>query len=325
MQFTHLGNECQLKLESVALEELEIGVEIADLEWSYKYLFTELLGYSDFVKWTCKYPGSLTTQRTRHVHGCRRFHFFPKFVQDDAKNSTLPLRDLRRVIQNQSGRNVWHVMSHESRDQLRGQLVRHEGRCYRVDHVDPLTSTLVHKVTCFTHYEPVFRRTERKGGHQLFKLTARADRGPRELKLVPDRCLTTAISADLAHVASLLPSLVYHLRLHAALQRVEHVIGVQFSDRQLLHHVIIHPSYWECIDAAARELRDVTSRVTWWGVSPSFSEPSVTAWPVRKRRSVTHLDSEIWQQFSGNQRLEFLGDAVLEFVVSTHLFMLVSV
>jgi hypothetical protein len=47
-------------------------------------------------------------------------------------------------------------------------------------------------------------------------------------------------------------------------------------------------------------------------------------WQLLRRQTFAFMDYEIHELFTQNQRLEFLGDALLEFITSSHLFLLVS-
>ena len=134
--------------------------------------------------------------------------------------------------------------------------------------------------------------------------------------------------------ALLLPALVEHLGWFARAARLQRAIGLRFADLNLLRRAFVNPSYG-----------DRPERLTAAVTRPLVRAGTRAAAPMRARalgrlaerlrlRGMRRVVARMEQsQVSSeevlnapvefhNQRLEFLGDAVLEFVVGHHLFRL---
>ncbi|KAK6620188.1 hypothetical protein RUM44_006589 [Polyplax serrata] len=102
----------------------------------------------------------------------------------------------------------------------------------------------------------------------------------------------TGLMCDVVQHAMLIPVLVCHLRFHRSLAVLEEKIGYKFKNRFLLQLALTHPSY--------REMLGINTLIS---IMSRFGKKNET-------------QSNIYH----NERLEFLGDAVVEFITSIHLF-----
>ncbi|XP_055946835.1 ribonuclease 3-like isoform X3 [Argiope bruennichi] len=136
----------------------------------------------------------------------------------------------------------------------------------------------------------------------------------------------TGIKSDIVQHAMLLPVLVCHLRFHSSLNRLEENIGYKFRDRYLLQLALTHPSYRENFgtnpDHARNSLTNCGLR------QPQYGDRRIHYMNTRKRGINTLINimsrfgsqQEATSSINHNERLEFLGDAVVEFLSSIHLF-----
>ncbi|KAH7981323.1 hypothetical protein HPB49_023119 [Dermacentor silvarum] len=116
--------------------------------------------------------------------------------------------------------------------------------------------------------------------------------------------------------ALLLPVLVCHLRFHKSLDFLESIIGTEFKDRYLLQNFGTNP------DHARNSLSNCGIR------QPEYGDRRIHYLNTRKRGINTLINimsrfgrqEETASSISHNERLEFLGDAVVEFLSSIHLF-----
>lgn len=136
----------------------------------------------------------------------------------------------------------------------------------------------------------------------------------------------TGIMTDIAQHAMLLPVLVNHLRLHASLDHLESRINYQFKNRFLLQLALTHPSYRENFGTVPDHARNSLSNC---GIrQPEYGDKKVHFQSSRKRginmliniMSKFGRSIETESKVHHNERLEFLGDAVVEFITSVHLF-----
>ncbi|KAL4721420.1 hypothetical protein ACJJTC_012505 [Scirpophaga incertulas] len=122
----------------------------------------------------------------------------------------------------------------------------------------------------------------------------------------------------------LIPILVKHLRFHKSLDRLEKNIGYVFKQRVLLQTALTHPSYRENFGTNPDHARN---SLTNCGIrQPEYGDRRIHY--TRKKGIVTLINimsrfgknNETESEIKHNERLEFLGDAVVEFVSSIHLF-----
>lgn len=136
----------------------------------------------------------------------------------------------------------------------------------------------------------------------------------------------TGIMCDIVQHALLLPVLVCHLRFHKSLDHLESHIGTRFKDRYLLQLALTHPSYRENFGTNPDHARN---SLTNCGIrQPEYGDRRIHYLNTRKRGINTLINimsrfgrqEETASSINHNERLEFLGDAVVEFLSSIHLF-----
>ncbi|XP_020279114.1 ribonuclease 3 isoform X2 [Pseudomyrmex gracilis] len=136
----------------------------------------------------------------------------------------------------------------------------------------------------------------------------------------------TGIMCDIVQHAMLIPVLVCHLRFHKSLDNLERILGYSFKNRYLLQLALTHPSYRENFGTNPDHARN---SLTNCGIrQPEYGDRRIHYLNTRKRGINTLINimsrfgakTETESSIAHNERLEFLGDAVVEFITSIHLF-----
>ncbi|KAL5289251.1 DROSHA family protein [Megaselia abdita] len=136
----------------------------------------------------------------------------------------------------------------------------------------------------------------------------------------------TGVMCDIVQHAMLIPVLTGHLRFHQSLNFLETNLGYKFKNRYLLQLALTHPSYKENFGTNPDHARN---SLTNCGIrQPEYGDRKIHYMNTRKRGINTLInimsrfgkESETLSNITHNERLEFLGDAVVEFLSSIHLF-----
>lgn len=136
----------------------------------------------------------------------------------------------------------------------------------------------------------------------------------------------TGLMCDIVQHAMLLPILVCHFRFHRSLEHLEETLEYKFKNKYLLQLALTHPSYRENFGTNPDHARNTLTNC---GIrQPEYGDRRIHYMNTRKRGINTLINimsrfgkkSEMESNIMHNERLEFLGDAVVEFVTSIHLF-----
>ncbi|KAL2085751.1 hypothetical protein ACEWY4_019071 [Coilia grayii] len=138
----------------------------------------------------------------------------------------------------------------------------------------------------------------------------------------------TGIRSDVCQHAMMLPVLTHHIRYHQCLMHLDELIGYVFEDRCLLQLAMTHPSHHLNFGMNPDHARNSLSNC---GIrQPKYGDRKVHHMYMRKKgiNTLINIMSRLGQddpspsRINHNERLEFLGDAVVEFLTSVHLYFL---
>ena len=136
---------------------------------------------------------------------------------------------------------------------------------------------------------------------------------------------TTGILCDVVQHAMIMPVIVYQIRFQHSLECLEQIIGHTFADKQLLQLALTHPSYRENYGTNPDHARNTLNNLGFR--QPIYGDNRIN-YQTRKRGINTLFNimsrfgcqEETTSNIQHNERLEFLGDAVVEFLTSIHLY-----
>ncbi|XP_077479861.1 ribonuclease 3 isoform X2 [Stigmatopora argus] len=138
----------------------------------------------------------------------------------------------------------------------------------------------------------------------------------------------TGIRSDVCQHAMMLPVLTHHIRYHQCLMHLDQLIGYVFKERCLLQLAMTHPSHHLNFGMNPDHARNSLSNC---GIrQPKYGDRKVHHMYMRKKgiNTLINIMSRLGQddpspsRINHNERLEFLGDAVVEFLTSVHLYYL---
>lgn len=138
--------------------------------------------------------------------------------------------------------------------------------------------------------------------------------------------IRTGIKSDITQHSMLIPVLLDHLRFHNALDKLENDIQYKFKDRSLLQLALTHTSYKVKYGINTDHARNSLSNCGMRQLE--YGDKKIHYQHTRKRginiliniMSKMGNKEEVLSEIPHNERLEFLGDAVVEFISSVHLF-----
>uniref|UniRef100_A0A4W3JT47 Ribonuclease 3 n=1 Tax=Callorhinchus milii TaxID=7868 RepID=A0A4W3JT47_CALMI len=138
----------------------------------------------------------------------------------------------------------------------------------------------------------------------------------------------TGVRSDVCQHAMMLPVLTHHIRYHQCLMHLDKLIGYKFKQRCLLQLGMTHPSHHLNFGMNPDHARNSLSNC---GIrQPKYGDRKVHHMYMRKKgiNTLINIMSRLGQddptpsRINHNERLEFLGDAVVEFLTSVHLYFL---
>ena len=173
-------------------------------------------------------------------------------------------------------------------------------------------------------------------GDELQNLIKKSSEVHKEImvELSSENFMRTGIRTDIVQQTVLVPTFVEHLRFHLSLKFLENKIGYTFKNRLLLQYALTHPSgaflLHQNLGSNSDHIRNVLFNC-------KVRNPNYGSLTPQKRKSLLrkkgiHMlfsimsqkahDSEESSCISNYERLEFLGDKILELLTSRHLFFL---
>ncbi|CAG0912870.1 unnamed protein product [Notodromas monacha] len=134
----------------------------------------------------------------------------------------------------------------------------------------------------------------------------------------------TGLFCDVVQHMLFLPILVCHLRFHKSLDSLESAMQYRFKNRYLLQLALTHPSYRENYGTNPDHSRNTQTncgiRQAEYGDRDQIGFLLTGIVTLMKIMSQFGTEEEADSETMDNQRLEFFGDAVVEFLTSIHLF-----
>ncbi|GAU98985.1 hypothetical protein RvY_10050-2 [Ramazzottius varieornatus] len=134
----------------------------------------------------------------------------------------------------------------------------------------------------------------------------------------------SGMRSDIAQWGLLVPWVAFHFRFHISLDILEKKLEYSFNDRSLLELALTHPSYRTNFGVNPDHVRNSQANLGWR--KASYRQSNVIPKSGMKTLIYTMAqlgaDEEMASTIMNYERLEFLGDAVLEFLTSLRLFLM---
>lgn len=156
------------------------------------------------------------------------------------------------------------------------------------------------------------------------------------VELSSEGFVRTGLRTDMVQQSVLIPTLIEHIRFHLSLKYLEEKIGYSFKNRLLLQHALTHPSGAFLLhqnlgcnpDHIRNCLFNCKDRTPNYGVlTPQKRKNLLRKKGIHMLFSIMAQkanDSEESSSIANYERLEFLGDKILELLTSKHLFFMFS-
>lgn len=173
-------------------------------------------------------------------------------------------------------------------------------------------------------------------GDELQTMIGKASEVSKEImvELSSENFYRTGIRTDIVQHAVLVPTFIEHLRFHQSLKFLEKKIGYQFKNRLLLQHALTHPSgaflHHQNLGSNPDHIRNALFNCKVRNPNYGFLTPKKRKSLLRKKgihmlfsiMSQKANENEQLSSISNYERLEFMGDKILELLTSRHLFLL---
>lgn len=161
----------------------------------------------------------------------------------------------------------------------------------------------------------------------FFGIVCRVRKREIAVEFNADGFLRSGLKSDVCQHALMLPVLLQHLRFQKSLDSLEVHIGYQFKDRSVLQQALTHPSFPKMNFGTNSD--HAQNSITNCGIRNIEYGDKIRLFKEWRKRGLTTLirimsymptEHEARSEIYGNDRLEFLGDAVLEFIVRQVIF-----
>ena len=192
---------------------------------------------------------------------------------------------------------------------------------------------LVHRTMLAEPFEQPSGTHKNVRGRREEKRSARESRVAHasfsSLLLLASECALSPLKSDVTQHALLMPVLAQQLLWFMRAANLQRAIGVSFADSQLLRRAFVHPTYGDKPEVLSPQVGRALSRMGTLeaqrrrGLREALRSRGLRRLIHRMDRLPLPKDAVMCACVEAhNQRLEFLGDSVIEFVATHHLFTL---